>query len=53
MRSQRRHDIVIEGSGNLQVSRKQDTYHLEIEEEKMLKKIDVSRGKKKEKHQVV
>ena len=29
----RRQDIVIESSGNLQVSRKQDTYYLQIKED--------------------
>ena len=29
----RRHDIVIESNGNLQVSRKQDTHYLEIKED--------------------
>ena len=29
----RKHDVVIESSGNLQVSRKQDTYYLEIKED--------------------
>ena len=29
----KRHDIVIESSGNVQVSRKQDTYYSEIKED--------------------
>ena len=29
----RRHDLVLQSSGNFQVSRKQDTYYLEIKED--------------------
>ena len=39
----RRHDVVIDSSGNLQVSRKRDTYNREIKEDL----IDISRQRKR------
>ena len=48
----RRRDIVIESSGNLQVSRKQDTYYLIIKEDLRKFYIVVSLREKRKKQKI-